>query len=190
MSRFIETVMAATALLTDLLLGNYGCTPYLTIFVIFHASECVSLRFATVLALLAGTAFDLAYGRSWAVTPLLMTAALYSGHLVFAAAAGPVRDRKLADVLLPGAVMGVVMSLGEIVVSRGGSSWLDAICAVLSGALSGVLECVAVLALLDAVAGFLGLRSFLSPEPGRRDRQLPRRRTRRVRAVNIVRRKR
>ena len=69
MSRFIEIVALAAALLADLLFGNYGCTPYLTVFVVFHASECVSVRFAAVLALLAGTAFDLAYGRYGMVTP-------------------------------------------------------------------------------------------------------------------------
>ena len=190
MSGFIEIVMAAAALLTDLLLGNYGCTPYLTVFVIFHASECVSLRFAVVLALLTGTVFDLAYSRYWMVTPLLMTAALFAGHLVFSTTGGSERDRSFSDVLFPGAVMGVVMSLGELLVIRGGDSWLEALCGVLSGALFGLLECAAVLAVLDAVAGFLGLRGFMHSAPGQRDRRLPRRRPRRVRAVNMVRRKR
>ena len=190
MSCFIETVMAVAALLADLLLGNYGCTPYLTVFVIFHASECVSVRFAAVLALLAGTAFDLAYCRSGAATALLMTAALFAGRLVFSATCGASRDRKFTDVLLPGAVIGVAMSLGEIMVSRGGISWLDALCTILSGALFGSFECAAVLAILDAVAGFLGLRGFLFAAPERRDRQLPRRRPHRVRAVNLVRRRR
>ena len=190
MSRFVEIVMAAAALLADFLLGNYGCTPYLTLFVIFHASECVSAGFAAVLALVFGTAFDLAYGRHGMVTPLAMTAAFFAGRFVFGATGGASRDRDLSDVLLPGAVMGVVMSLSEILVRRGGSSWLDALCTILSGALFGMLECAAVVTILDAVAGFLGVRGFLLSVPGRRDRQLPRRRPRRVRAVSMVRRKR
>ena len=157
---------------------------------IFHASECVSEGFAAVLALLAGTAFDIAYGRSGMVTPLVMTAAFFAGRLVFGATGGTSRDRDLSDVLLPGAVMGVVMSLGEIMVVRGGDSWLYALCTILSGALFGLLECAAAVAILDAVAGFLGVRGFLLSAPGRRDRQLPRRRPRRVRAVSMVRRKR
>ena len=178
------------ALLADLLLGNYGCTPYLTVFVVFHASEFVSVRFAAVLALLAGTAFDLAYGRTGAVTPLLMTAALFSGRLAFDATGGPARDRKFSDVLLPGAVMGVVMSLGEVMVGRGENSWLYAVCTILSGAFFGLLECAAVLTLLDAVAGSLGVRGFLSGAPGRTDRRVSHRRIRRVRAVSIGRRNR
>ena len=190
MSGFIEIVAGVAALLADLLLGNYGCTPYLTIFVIFHASECVSVRFAAVLALLAGMAFDLVYCRSGMATALLMTAALFAGRTVFSATAGADRDRSFVSVLLPGAAMGVVMSLGEIMVSRGGGSWPDALCAVLSGALSGLLECVAVLAILDAVSGFLGLRGVLRPVPGQTERRLPRRRTHRVRATNVMRRRR
>lgn len=190
MSGFIAIVTTAAALLADLLLGNYGCTPYLTVFAIFHASECVSARFAAVLTLIAGTVLDLAYGRTGAVTPLAMTAALFAGRMVFSATGGSVRDRKFSDVLLPGAVMGVVMSLGEITVSRIGGSWFDALCTVLSGALFGLLECAAVLAVLDAMTGFLGLRGFLYAAPGVTDRRLPRRRPRRVRAANMVRRRR
>jgi len=190
MNGFIAVVMTVAALLADLLLGNYGCTPCLTVFVLFHTSECVSVRFAAVLALLSGTALDLAYGRPGAVTPLSMTAALFAGRLVFGATGGSVRDRKFVDVLLPGAAMGVVMSLGEIMVIRSGGSWFDALCTVLSGALFGLLECAAVLALLDAVTGFLGLRGLLSAAPGAADRRLPRRRQRRVRAANMVRRRR
>ena len=187
---FIEIFMVVSALLGDLLLGNYGCTPCLTIFVIFHASECVSVHFAAVLALLAGTAVDLVYCRHGAVTAPLMTAALFAGRLVFGATGRAEGDRSIADVLLPGAVMGVIMSLGEILVRSGGASWLDASCTILSGALFGALECAAVLALLDAVSGFLGVRGFMRPEPGRVDRSLPRRRTARVRAVNMGRRRR
>lgn len=190
MNRFIEIFMVAAALLADLLLGNYGCTPCLTIFVIFHASESVSVRFAAVLALLIGTAVDLIYCRHSAVTPLLMTAALFSGRLVFGTAGGAERDRGIVDALLPGAVMGVVMSLGEILMQSGGRSWLDGLCAIISGALFGALECAAVLALLDAVSGFLGLRMVIRHDPKRRGRSLPRRQPRRVRAANITRRRR
>ena len=189
MSRFIEIFMVAAALLADLLLGNYGCTPCLTVFVIFRASESVSVRFAVVLTLLTGTAVDLIYCRSGAVTPLLMTAALFAGRLVFGAV-GAERDRGFADALLPGAVMGIVMSLGEILMQPGGRSWLDLSCTIVSGALFGALECVAVLALLDAVSGFLGLNMVIRRDPRRRDRSLPRRQTRRVRAANIMRRRR
>ena len=188
MSGFVEIVMLLAALLADLLLGNYGCTPFLTVFVVFHASECVSVRFAAALALAAGVGADLLYCRSAAVMPLLMTAALFSGRI----ALGVVRSegRGVFGLLFPGAVMGFVMSFGEILVRSFEFSWFDALCTVVSGAFFGALECVVMLSLLDAVAGALGLPRF-TPLPGSgSSRELPRRRTHRVRAASMIRRRR
>ena len=47
----IEGVMLFAAVLADLWLGSYGFLPCLAIYVIFHASRSVSLRFATAAVL-------------------------------------------------------------------------------------------------------------------------------------------
>ena len=77
----IEGVMLFAALLADFWLGCYGFVPCFAIYVLFHASRSVSLRFATVAALLVGMATDLVYCRRGAVSPLWFTLALYAGCL-------------------------------------------------------------------------------------------------------------
>ena len=76
----IELVMLFAALLTDVLLGNYGFSPCLSMFVLFHSSRCVSLRFATVGALVLGTLIDLCYNRAAAGTAFWYVFALYAGQ--------------------------------------------------------------------------------------------------------------
>ena len=80
MGAVIELVMLFAALLTDVLLGNYGFAPCLTMFVLFHSSRCVSLRFATIGSLILGTLIDLWYDRAASGTPLWYVLALYAGQ--------------------------------------------------------------------------------------------------------------
>ena len=160
----VEIFAVATALLADMLLGNYGCTPFLTVFVLFHSSQCISERFAIVAALVAGAAVDLSYCRASAWTPVLFVSALAAGRAVMASRNGE-RSRSAASSLLSGAVMGAVLALGEMIpASRGeNSGWFDALCRLCSGIFWGTLEAPAVLTILDALRRYLGLPGFFGP---------------------------
>ncbi len=192
MGRLFESVMIVAALLVDLLLGNYGFTPYLVLFVLFHASECVSVRFAVIMALLTGLVIDTVYCRGISGTPLLLTVALISGRMVLFRREGE-STGEVAKVFVPGALMGLLLAAGEMTaVLRSASGWSLAgeLCRLVSGAVFGALELAAVLVIMDFLSGFLGLPRFFRTAKSRLNVHAPRRRRRRVRAGSMVRRSR
>lgn len=190
----VETFAVAAALLADLLLGNYGFTPCLALFVLFHASVCVSLRFGIVEALIAGVVTDLLYSRASAWTPVLFTAALLAGRAALFRRDGE-KSRGVLSALLPGAAIGAVMALGELPPTLNGignGGWFDVTCRLSSGVSSGALSAVLVLTVMDALNRFLGLPGFFRPAGPGLDFSSDgrKRRVRRVRAANMVRRNR
>lgn len=180
----------AAALLADLLLGNYGFTPCLTVFALFHASLCTTLRFGVVSALVAGLAVDLLYCRETAWTPVLFAAVLLAGRAALFS-----RDdeasRSVIDMLLSGAIMGVLLTLGESIPATHATGGLaDAVCRLLSGIFSGALAAVLVAMLSDGLCRFLGAPGIFRTAGAGRDFNSDgrKRRVRRVRAANMVRR--
>lgn len=180
----VEVFAVVAALLADLLLGNYGCTPCLTVFVLFHASQCVSERFAAVLALLAGVTVDLLYCRHSAWTPVLFVAALFAGR---AALLRRENGRNAVSMLLSGAVMGTVLALGEMI-SAGISGWNESLCRLSSGLLFGALGALLMLTALDLLRGYLGLANSSRPVKSQLSSEGQKRRVRQVRAANMGRR--
>ena len=155
----IEGVMLFAALLADFWLGCYGFVPCFAIYVLFHASRSVSLRFATVAALLVGMVTDLVYCRGGAVSPLWFTLALYAGS---------------------------VLTIYRQVVGVSPASISGAAADLAVGALAGILKLALTVLLIDLVCAYLGVRGFFPPESGSRAGRTLRRRRRRVRAVNVA----
>ena len=181
----IEGVMLFAALLADFWLGCYGFVPCFAIYVLFHASRSVSLRFATVAALLIGMATDLVYCRGGAVSPLWFTLALYAGCL-----GGYGRDDegfgRVWQVIFSGALIGFVLTIYRQVVGVSPASISGAAADLAVGALAGILKLALTVLLLDLVCAYLGVRGFFPPESGSRAGRSLRRRRRRVRAVNVA----
>jgi cell shape-determining protein MreD len=184
----IECVMLFAALLADFLLGNFGFVPCFTVFVLFHSSRCVSLRFATVGALVLGTLIDLAYCRETSGTPLWFVLALYAGHAAL--------FRRESDgsghayrIALAGAAVGGVLTLYWIVCTGREPGWgyLGMLVDLVFGALIGVVKLALVVVVGDFVCGFLGVRGFFPPEHGvAGSPERGRRRYRRVRADKVA----
>ena len=157
----IECVMLFAALLTDLLLGNYGFMPCFTMFVLFHSSRCVSLRFAMVGALVLGTLTDLLYCRPSLATPLWYVLALYAGHAALFRRENDGSGRILR-VSLAGGAVGVVLTLRWIIAQWEGSGgeYLGAAIDLVFGAAAGILKLGLVILVADFVCGYLGVGGF------------------------------
>ena len=182
----IELVMLFAALLTDVLLGNYGFSPCLSMFVLFHSSRCVSLRFATVGALVLGTLIDLWYNRAAAGTAFWYVFALYAGQATLFRRDGEDVGR-VTRVVLPGAAIGAVLTLRWLLCSGSDFAWKHWGFAfdLVSGAAAGVLKLALVVLLTDFICDYLGVRGFFA-----REKELPgvaggRRRLRQVRAEKV-----
>ena len=183
----IELVMLFAALLTDVLLGNYGFSPCLSVFVLFHSSRCVSLRFATVGSLVIGTLIDLLYDRAASGTPLWYVLALYAGQAALFR-----RDNdgtgRVMRVVLPGTAVGAVLTLRWMLNGGPDPEWKYWSIAFdrASGAAAGVLKLALVVLVTDFLCGYLGVRGFFM-----REREVPgvseggRRRLRRVGAAKV-----
>ena len=187
MGVLIECVMLFAALLADLLLGNYGFAPCLTMFVIFHSSRCVSLRFATVAGLAVGTLIDLVYCREVSGTPLWYMIALYSGELALTGRGNSASDRVLR-VVLPGAAIGGVLTLRWLIVAESDRGWLrlGAALDLVVGVAGGILKLALVVLAADALCAYLGVRGFLPRESGNAGPRRSNRRVRRVRAEKVM----
>lgn len=188
MGAAVECVMLFAALLTDLLLGNFGFAPCFTIFVLFHSSRCVSLRFATVGALVLGTLIDLVYCRETSGTPLWFVLALYAGHgALFRReddGSGPAKR-----IVLAGAAVGGVMTLRWVLAAEyePGLGYLWTAVDLVFGAAAGVLKLLVVVLAEDFVCKYLGVRGFFPQERGSADAAgRGRRRFRRVRAEKVA----
>lgn len=157
----IECVMLFAALLTDLWLGNYGFMPCFTMFVLFHSSRCVSLRFATVGALVLGTFTDLVYCRPFLVTPLWYILALYAGHAALFRREND-GSGKVLRVSLAGAAVGFVLTLRWIlsVGIEPGWGYLGAAVDLVFGTAAGILKLGLVILVEDFVCGYLGVGGF------------------------------
>lgn len=187
MGAVIELVMLFAALLTDVLLGNYGFAPCLTMFVLFHSSRCVSLRFATIGSLILGTLIDLWYDRAASGTPLWYVLALYAGQAALFRRDDDGTGRVMR-VVLPGAAVGAVLTLRWMLNAGLDPEWKYWSIAfdLLSGAAAGVLKLALVVLVTDFICGYLGVRGFFV-----REREVPgvseggRRRLRQVRAEKV-----
>jgi len=180
----IEFVMLFAALLTDVLLGNYGFSPCLSMFVLFHSSRCVSLRFATVGALVLGTLIDLWYNRAAAGTALWYVLALYAGQAALFRRDDDGAGR-VTRVVLPGAAVGLVLTLRWLFCSGAGFAYWGIAFDLVSGAAAGVLKLTLVVLVTDFICDYLGVRGFFA-----REKELPgvangRRRLRQVRAEKV-----
>lgn len=188
MAVLIECVMLFAALLADVLLGNFGFAPCLTVFVLFHASRSVSLRFATVGALLLGTLIDLLYCRESSGTPLWYVLALYAGQAALFRREDGGTGRALR-IFFSGAAIGGVLTLRWILFSEDGSgSWYFGMALdLISGAAAGVLKLALVVLIGDFVCNYLGVRGFFPRErDGVGSSAKGRRRFRRVRAEKVT----
>ena len=187
MGVLIECVMLFAALLADLLLGNYGFAPSLTMYVLFHSTRCVSLRFATVAGLVLGTLIDFLYCREASGTPLWYMLALYSGEL---ALAGCEKDDsgRVWRVVLPGAAIGGVLTLRWLIVAESDYGWLHlgALLDLVSGTAGGILKLVMVVLLEDSLCGYLGIKGFFPRKSNAPGARRPNRRVRRVRAEKVM----
>ena len=183
----IECVMLFAALLADFLLGNFGFAPCLTVFVLFHASRSVSLRFATVGALVLGTLIDLVYCRESSGTPLWYVLALYAGQAALFRREADGSGRVLR-IFLPGAAVGGVMTLRWILFAedRSGLGYFGMALDLISGAAAGALKLALVVMVGDFVCNYLGARGFFpSGKDGVAGSARGRRRFRRVRADKV-----
>ena len=161
----IECVMLFAALLADLLLGNYGFTPNLTMFVLFHSSRCVSLRFATVGALLLGTLIDLVYCRASLSTPMWYVLALYAGNAALFRRESDGSGRFLR-ISLAGAAVGGVLTLRWILRSgiEPGWGYFGAAVDLGSGAAAGILKFASVVLVEDFICAYLGVGGFFKDD--------------------------
>ena len=188
MEYVIEGVMLFAAMLADLWLGNYGLLPCFTVYVLFHASRSVSLRFATVAALFLGILIDAVYCRWSSASPLWFTVALYAG---WGCLGKSDRDDEGSDrvfrVIFSGAAIGIVLTVYRFAAGAGAfrAGLSGAAVDLLAGALSGVLKLTLTVLLLDLICNYLGVRGFFPPDTGGRSGANLRRRRRRVRAVNV-----
>ena len=183
----IESVMLFAALLTDLLLGNYGFVPCFTMFVLFHSSRSVSLRFATVGALVLGTFTDLVYCRPSLVTPLWYILALYAGHAALFRRESDGSGRILR-VTLAGATIGFVLTLRWVIALGIGSGWscVGAAVDIVFGTAAGVFKLGLVILVEDFICGYLGVGGFFKNDSSVAGRSGDgRRRLRRVRADKV-----
>lgn len=185
----IECLMLFAALLTDFLLGNYGFMPCLAMFVLFHASQCVSLRFATVAALVVGTLIDLVYCRASLWTPLWYILALYAGQAAIFRREDEDTGHFLR-IVFAGAAVGGVLSLRRVVIAWGSVEWgvVGMACDIVAGAAIGVLKLFLVVMIGDLICSYLGVREFFPR--GRKASYSSsgggRRRFRRVRAEKVA----
>jgi len=185
----IECLMLFAALLADLLLGNCGFMPCLAMFVLFHASQCVSLRFATVAALTVGTLIDLAYCRESLWTPFWYIMALYAGQAAIFRRGNDETGRFLR-IVFAGAAVGGVLSLRRVLIGGSDVGWGYAgmACDIIAGAAVGVLKMFLVVMAGDLICSYLGVREFFPR--GRKasysDSGGGRRRFRRVRAEKVA----
>jgi len=182
----IECLMLFAALLADMLLGNYGFVPCLTVFVLFRASQCVSLRFAVAAALVLGTFIDLAYCRTAPWTPLWYVLALYAG-LAAVFRRGHEGGERFLRIVYAGAAIGGVMTLRWILDSGGDPEWgyFGMACDMVSGVGAGVLKLFMVVLIGDFLCGCVGANEFF--KRGRKSSGGGgRRRLRRVRAEKVA----
>ena len=186
MGAVIEFVMLFAALLADLLLGNYGFTPNLTMFVLFHSSRCVSLRFAAAGALVCGTLIDLLYCRPTSSTALWYVLALCAGNAALFRRDGDGSGR-FPRIALGGAAVGGVLTLRWIFRSGIGSGWeyFGAAVDLVSGAAAGILKLALVVLVEDFVCGYLGVRGFFGNDRAAASPGGRRRRPRQVRAEKV-----
>ena len=186
MGVLIECVMLFAALLADVLLGNFGFAPCLTVFVLLHASRSVSLRFATVAALALGTLTDLLYCRESSGTPLWHVLALYAGQAAMFRREDDGSGRALR-ICFAGAAVGGVLTLRWILFAGDGSGYFGMALDLVSGAAAGVLKLALVVLLGDFVCNYLGVRGFFPRErDGVGNSAKGRRRFRRVRAEKVA----
>ena len=185
----IECLMLFAALLADLLLGNCGFMPCLAMFVLFHASQCVSPRFAAVAALAVGTFIDLAYCRESLWTPLWYILALYAGQAAIFRREDDDTGHFLR-IVFAGAAVGGVPSLRRVLIAGGDAEWGYAgmACDIIAGAAVGVLKLFLVVMTGDLICSYLGVREF-SPRNRKASYSASgggRRRFRRVRAEKVA----
>lgn len=189
MRAVVETAMLFAALLADVLLGNRGFSPCLTMFVLFHASRCVSLRFATVGALFLGVVIDALYCRTALRTPLWYVLALYAGQAVSFRLDDDGLGRAL-QIVQPGAAIGGVLALRQLSDAwpeLGAGYWSIAF-ELLFGVVSGVLKLTLAVLATDIVCERLGVRGYFprEREGGDVSERGGRRRIRRVRAEKVM----
>lgn len=180
----IECVMLFFALLGEVWLGSYGFAPCFTVFVLFHASRTLSLRFAVPAALVVGTVTDLLYGRPEAVTPFWYVLALYAGHAAMFRRENDASGRAL-QIALAGAAVGAVTTLrwmwsAGYVRSWG---WIGVALDLFAGAFGGVLKLALTVLILDFLCTYMGAGGFFPPVRGAADKP---RRPRRVRAEKVA----
>ncbi|MBQ6353319.1 MAG: hypothetical protein IJJ28_08635 [Lentisphaeria bacterium] len=188
MNTLIASVMLFAALLADLWLGNYGLTPFLAVYVLFHASRSVSLTYATAAALLLGIVVDLVYCRGSSGSPLAFMLALYAGRLALFRRAGTGAERWL-QVILAGGALGMVLTLYRMLAAGGAQAWtrFGAALDLSLGVASGVLKLALTVLLLDFCCGYLGLPGFFPPElRNGKNSNAGRSRRRRVLAANVA----
>ena len=186
MGVLIECVMLLAALLTDMLLGNFGFAPCFVMFVLFHSSRCVSLRFATVAGLALGLLTDLLYCRDSSGTPFWYMLALYSGVLAL-----HTREKspgRALRIVLPGAAIGGVLTLRWILVTESAPGWgfLGPALDLMLGAAGGVLKLALAVLAEDFLCEYLGVRGFFRRGKDARGLGRPSRRVRRVRAEKVM----
>ena len=186
MGVLVEFVMLFAALVIELLLGSFGFVPCLTMFVIFHSSRCVSLRFATVAGLAVGVLIDLVYCRDASGTPLWYMIALYSGELVLIRCEKDGASRPLR-VVLPGAAIGGVLTLRWLIAARDpGAGYAMMALDLVSGMAGGILKLALTVLIADPLCGYLGARGYLPPLGVPAGSGKPNRRVRRVRAEKVM----
>jgi len=184
----MECLMIFAALLTDILLGNYGFVPCLTVFVLFRATQCVSVSFAVSAALVVGTFVDLAYCRTSLWTPLWYVLALYAG-LAAVFRRGNEGPERFLRIVFAGAAVGGVLTLRWMLNSGGDADWgyFGMACDLVSGVGAGVLKLFVVVLVGDLICGWIGVREFF-PRSRRNGGSSGggRRRLRRVRAEKVA----
>ena len=186
MSCLLASVMLFAALLADLWVGNYGLTPCLTVYVLFHSSRSVSLGYATVAGLFIGGAIDLIYCRWSSGTPFMVMLSLYAGQLALFRRDESGEARWLS-VVAAGAAIGAVLTLYSLATGNFGTSWSGPLVALdlVFGILGGILKLALAVLLLDFLYGYLGLPGFFPPERASGKKSAARSR-RRVRAGNVA----
>ncbi len=154
-----EITALTVLLLLELLLGNLGLNLSLTAFVLFYFAVTISLGNALFAAVLCGIVLDALYGRSWPLSPLILTAAVLGGWNLRRYAA-----YHLLDSVLPGLLIGEIATLGSAwAVHLWGSVPPSDILLwqlIFNGAV-GVLLMPVIVLVLDRAASALDLAGFL-----------------------------
>ena len=169
MKSFFVFVTLLLALLADVLIGNIGFPVSITLgALIYFAGRMCNKYVAAVLAIAAGIFLDMAYSRSEAFSAVVMTAAFFSGVVLF-----PSRDNrdKLFLVMPAGGISAAVLVLGNCVSVYfwGGVGYPAGIFFwLLSAVLLGTLGFPVLVVLLDVLAGKLRLPICMESDSGSR----------------------